>query len=84
MARDTEGPDVSVMLDAVNQADKNRRYIHLPQTSLDGNFQNNQKHKKFDPLDAPLTMGAAYYAHEGAFAKYQSQQFTSDAQEVCG
>lgn len=62
-------------------------FVHKPQATADGNFQQNQKAKNFDQKDAPLTMGAAYYAHEEAFAKYQAQDAASEAtetQEVCG
>ncbi|RDX43436.1 hypothetical protein OH76DRAFT_1458396 [Lentinus brumalis] len=39
--------------------------------TADGNFQQNQKLKLSNPNDEPLTPGAAYYAHEHDFAKYQ-------------
>lgn len=39
--------------------------------SIDGNFQQNQREKPMDAHDFPLTKGAAYFAHEDDFTRYQ-------------
>ncbi|THH18987.1 hypothetical protein EUX98_g8857 [Antrodiella citrinella] len=51
---------------------KDESFIHSLHLSVDGNFQQNSKHKRKDDNDFPLTEGAAYHAHEGAFTKYQA------------
>lgn len=38
--------------------------------AIDGNFVNNQKKKKSDPNDFPLTLGAAYFANEREMKQY--------------
>ncbi len=39
--------------------------------AVDGNFTNNLKDKDTDPNDMPLSLGAAYFANEIEFARYQ-------------
>ncbi|TCD62264.1 hypothetical protein EIP91_007122 [Steccherinum ochraceum] len=46
----------------------------------DGNFRSNQKQKDMDPLDFPLTKGAAYFANEDAFNFFVKTTGTDDAE----
>ena len=38
--------------------------------AIDGNFVNNQKKKKADPDDFPLSLGAAYFTNEEEMKRY--------------
>ncbi|KAI0050260.1 hypothetical protein FA95DRAFT_1454082, partial [Auriscalpium vulgare] len=46
------------------------RFLDAMYYATDGNFHLNQKIKPMDMADTPLTMGAAYFAHEGDYAKF--------------
>lgn len=50
-----------------------QRYLDALFYAVDGNFHQNQKEKATDPNDFPLTEGAAYFANESDFKKYQMQ-----------
>ena len=41
--------------------------------TIDGNFHQNQRNKPSDPDDFALSMGAAYFAHEGDFELLQKR-----------
>ncbi len=58
------------------------RYLDALFYTADGNFQQSQKMKPSDPNDEPLTLGAAFYAHEHDFAYYQANR-GKEKKEVC-
>ena len=53
------------------------RYIDALNFDMDGNFQIHQKNKPMDEADMPLSLGAAYYAHEEEYAS-SLKTFTED------
>ncbi|KAI0037532.1 hypothetical protein FA95DRAFT_1467291, partial [Auriscalpium vulgare] len=46
------------------------RFLDALYYATDGNFHLNQKIKPMDKADFPLTMGAAYFAHEEDYSKF--------------
>ncbi|KAI0708129.1 hypothetical protein C8T65DRAFT_708633 [Cerioporus squamosus] len=58
----------------INMDPRYEKYLDALFHTADGNFQQNQKLKPSDPNDEPLTLGAAFYAHEHDFATYQAKR----------
>ncbi|KAI0050137.1 hypothetical protein FA95DRAFT_686892 [Auriscalpium vulgare] len=82
--RNMEAGSLAVLCPACPQPDINmdprwrerplpERFLDALFYTIDGNFHQNQRLKPHDPDDFPLTLGAAYFAHEEDFAKYQQK-----------
>ena len=52
------------------KSDLCRRHRDALHYSMDGNYHFNMKHKRRDPDDYPLTLGASYFANEDDFEYY--------------
>lgn len=59
------------------------RFKHAFYYTVDGNFKLKRKTKRGDPLDVPLTSGAAYFAPEEVFGLYY-EVMKDHPVEVCG